>query len=160
MDNRWCLISLPQFSVTTEFIITMTRGTATFLSLLCLLILFTETFAPVCEPEIFRSEFDDSYDSFPDSLEPDDCVWSEWGFWSVCSHGVRSRYRTKESFTWRCRCGGPYVQTKSCSNIVHQPGEVLNLRSSSFNFRPNEQAGLDSGLGFGLDSGLNILLIR
>ena len=112
----------------------MTRGTATFLSLLCLLVLFTETFAPVCEPEIFRSEFDDSYDSFPDSLEPDDCVWSEWGFWSVCSYGVRSRYRTKESRTWRCRCGGPYIQTKPCSNIVHQPGEFLNLRSSSFNF--------------------------
>ena len=72
---------------------------------------FTETIAPVCDPDVQIAEGSDP-DQWNDDPRWDTdwdymtyyCVWKSWSSWSGCFRGTKSRYRVKEDDEKRCRC--------------------------------------------------------
>ena len=95
---------------------------STIFSAFCFVMLFTGSFAPICQLEDI-----DGFES-PDQVY--DCVWEEWGHWSSCSNGEmeRRRWKVPRDDSILCRCPEwPDIQTRSCSIIVRWPGEYRNL---------------------------------
>ena len=62
------------------------------------MLFFTETIAPICDPEVQREEGNDR------------CVW---GSWSGCYVGKKTRYRVMVDDLNNCRCDIEF-QTQSC----------------------------------------------
>ena len=81
---------------------------------------FTETIAPVCDPDVQIAEGSD-----PDQWNDWDymtyyCVWKSWSSWSGCFRGTKSRYRVKEDDEKRCRCDFEF-QRQSCQIVGKFP---------------------------------------
>ena len=87
-----------------------------------LVLFFTETIAPICDPDVQREEgnYPGPWDEDPrwewDNEQGDityHCVWRSWGSWSGCYVGKKTRYRVMEDDLYNCRCDIEF-QTQSC----------------------------------------------
>lgn len=89
-------------------------------SALFFVLFFTETIAPICDPDfqIAAGSDPDPWDDSPHWDTDRDykinyCVWKSWDSWSGCFGGTKTRYRVKEVEVNNCRCDIEF-QTQSC----------------------------------------------
>lgn len=95
-------------------------------SALFLVLFFTGTIAPICDPEVQRLQIAEG--NYPDHLDEHPrfawdteqgdisyhCVWKSWGSWSGCFvGGKKTRYRVMEDDLYNCRCDIEF-QKQSC----------------------------------------------
>ena len=93
---------------------------------LCILTLFTGTFAVACVDEDTIRGGIDAEEDFRFSQFRHYCVWAEWGSWSSCSDGVRTRWRWMEAVDGNCRC---YVEPDKQTRLCRPAGKCPNLRT-------------------------------
>ena len=113
-------------------------------SAVLLVLFFTETIAPICEPDVQRAEgnYPDHWDEHP-RWDPDQrdisyhCVWRSWGSWSGCFVGKKTRYRVMEDDLYNCRCDIEF-QTQSCG-VFGKSRKLGVALSAGFQSRVNNE---------------------
>ena len=98
-----------------------------FKSAVFFVLCFTETIAPICDPEILIADGNDPHrwdeeprwDTDRDYLTFN-CVWESWGSWSGCFRGKKTRYRIGEDDLNNCRCDSEF-QTQYCEIVGKSP---------------------------------------